>query len=249
MRNDYESWLREQQYGAGTISAQLHRVRKVEEAYGSLDDQIQSGAIEATVRELNYSTADERKNRPNPSRMNFQGNVRNNLQSYKNAVVRYQKFVSGWARSADGDLPSMLSETIVEMPTTEAVNLRAFSLERDMQRALRDDIVSLGHGLLIIDDGMERAVESGLIDITCEDSTDGALVVVELKAGKADGRAVAQILGYMGDLSDEESPSLVRGILIAHSFDQRARSAAKMVPTLRLLTYSIRFDFSPAPTS
>jgi hypothetical protein len=246
MRSDYESWLRDQQYGAGTIANQLHRVRKVEEAYGPLDDQIQTGAIAAVIAELNYGTADERRNRPNPSRMVFQGNIRNNLQSYKNAVVRHQKFASGWARSIDGDAPAIISDAVTAAIDGEATALRAFSLERDMQRALRDDIESLGSGLRIVDEGMERAVDSGLIDVTCEDSEDGALVVVELKAGKADGRAVAQILGYMGDLSDEEAPKSVRGILIAHDFDQRARSAAKMVPTLQLLVYSIRFDFKPA---
>lgn len=248
MRHDYESWLQNQQYSSNTITAQLHRVKRVEDVYGSLDDQIKAGTIETIVRELNYGTDDERNNRPNPSRMTFQGNIRNNLQSYKNAVVRYQKFASGWARTADSEMPSGTDETLAVTPDGEVTTLRAFSLERDMQRALRENIKSLGHNLRIVDDGMERAVDSGLIDITCEDHEDQSIVIVELKAGKADGRAVAQILGYMGDISIEESPRPVKGILIAHDFDQRARSAARMVPSLQLLTYSIRFDFRPAET-
>ena len=110
-----------------------------------------------------------------------------------------------------------------------------------MQAALRGKITSLDPYLRIIDDGAERAVSSGLIDITCEDNS--SLVVVELKAGKADSRAIGQILGYMGDLQ-EESGKTVRGILIAHDFDQRAKSAARVVPTLTLKRYSIAFNFS-----
>ena len=67
--------------------------------------------------------------------------------------------------------------------------------------------------------------------------------ILQLKAGKADGRAVAQILGYMGDLKSEEPDRKVRGILVAHEFDQRSRSAASILPDLQLTTYSIEFRF------
>ena len=248
MRPDYEAWLRTQQYSANTVAAQLHRVRRVEEVYGSLDDKIGTASMNDLIQELNYGVEDERRSRPNPSRMKFEGNIRNNLQSYKNAVVRYQRFATSWSRAGDTD--AFAIDESASSPTLdgEAVSLRTFSLERDMQRALRDNIASLGRRLRIVDDGMERAVDSGLIDITCESLDDSALVVVELKAGRADGRAVAQILGYMGDLKREEDPRVVRGLLIAQDFDQRARSAASMVPTLELLSYSITFEFKPAAT-
>ena len=82
-------------------------------------------------------------------------------------------------------------------------------------------------------------------DIACVDSKDDALVVVELKAGKADSRAIGQILGYMGDLAEEEEGRVVRGILVAHEFDKRSRSAARVVPTLSLVRYAIDFRFEP----
>lgn len=64
-----------------------------------------------------------------------------------------------------------------------------------------ENIASLDAKFRIIDDGAERYVNSGRIDITCED--DDGIVVVELKAGKAYSGAVGQILGYMGDLREE----------------------------------------------
>lgn len=81
----------------------------------------------------------------------------------------------------------------------------------------------------IIDDGAERSVASGFIDITAKDGT-GAIVVVELKTGTARRGAVAQIPSYMGDLLDEEPDERVRGILVAGDFDKKARAAARVVP-------------------
>ena len=111
-----------------------------------------------------------------------------------------------------------------------------------MQRALRLEIEQLEKGLPIVDGGAERSVESGFIDITAHDAA-GTTVVIELKAGPAGQRAIAQILSYMGDVAAEENGN-VRGILVASSFDAKAKSAARMAPTLILRRYSVRFLFA-----
>lgn len=240
MRPDYPQWLIEQKYSDGTQTAQIHRVKKVEENYGSLDEHFANGTYEGVIDSLQYSTSDERANKPNPSKIKFEGNIRNNLQSYKNAVVRYRKFLNDngfqGGSSGTGEVEN------ADMPlSSEESSQQRFSLERDMQAALRRNIQSLDPALKIVDDGAERAVNSGLIDITCED--DRTIVVVELKAGKADSRSIGQILGYMGDLQEEEGGKPVRGILVAHDFDKRAKAAARVVPTLTLKRYSIEFKF------
>ena len=71
-------------------------------------------------------------------------------------------------------------------------------------------------------------------------------VVIELKAGLAGQRAVAQLLSYMGDVSAEEEGRKIRGILVASDFDRKAKAAARMVPNLALRRYSIQFRFSDA---
>ena len=63
--------------------------------------------------------------------------------------------------------------------------------ERHMQRALRQNMEQLEPKMRADDDGVERRVESGFIDITARDAND-RLVVVELKTGVAGQRAVAQ---------------------------------------------------------
>ena len=115
-----------------------------------------------------------------------------------------------------------------------------FSLERNLQRALRINIGQLEPGLKIIDDGGERSVAAGRIDITVEDDT-GQLVVIELKAGTAQSDAVTQVLSYMGSIDAEGRP--VRGILVAHDFHERVVHAAQAVPNLSLKAYSFQFSF------
>lgn len=245
MRAEYKDWLLEQKYAPNTVVAQLHRVGRVEECYGSLDDHLRNGTLQGVIDELTYSTEDERRNKPNPSKIPFEGNVRNNLQAYKNAVVRYRKFLTGWERSdsAPPATPLPVEQIELEGDSVGEQTGRKLSLERDMQAALRLNIERLGQRLQIVDDGAERSVHSGLIDITCVDRHDDAFVVVELKAGKADSRAIGQILGYMGDLAEEEGGRAVKGILVANEFDKRCKSAAKVVPTLSLVRYAVEFSF------
>ena len=238
MRKDYPQWLAEQGYADGTQTAQIYRVKKVEECYGDLEEHFQKSSYQDVIGSLQYSTADERQNRPNPSKIQFHGNIRNNLQSYKNAAVRYRTFLAG---DNFRDMPTKHQVSLPDENGNDENEKRKFSLERDMQTTLRQNIKSLDSNLKIIDDGAERSVDSGFIDITCEDNN--SIVVVELKAGKADSRAIAQILGYMGDLQEEEDCN-IRGILVANDFDKRTKAAARMVPALELKKYSIEFKFT-----
>lgn len=115
-----------------------------------------------------------------------------------------------------------------------------FGLERDLQSALRRHIDDLEQGLFVIDDGKERKVPSGFIDITARDR-DGSAVAIELKAGTADRGDLGQVLSYIGDLMEQE-PS-VRGLLVAGDFTTRAIAAARAAPNVRLVRYGIRFSF------
>ena len=231
MKSEYKTWLEQRSYTAATVQAQMHRAGRVEECYGDLDQHYDVDQLRSVIGELKYSASDERSNRPNPSKIPFSGNIRNNLASYRNAIERYCKFrreTHGEARSEDADDRGQL-----------------FGLEGDLQAALRRTIGQLEPGLEIIDDGAERSVASGFIDITARDA-QGAVVVVELKAGTARQKAVAQVLSYMGDIADEEPGQAVRGFLVAGDFDKKARSAARMVPNLSLRSYRVSFEFKDA---
>ena len=151
-----------------------------------------------------------------------------NRPSYRSAVRRYREY-----------------RDTVEDPVVDddGARERLFGLERDLQAALRDCIEQLEPGLEITDGGAERSVASGFIDITAK-APDDTVVVIELKAGAARREAIGQILSYMGDIADEE-PGRVRGILVAGDFNDKARAAARVEPTLSLRRYRVTFEFSP----
>ena len=141
---------------------------------------------------------------------------------------RYQDSVTVPERAAAAD------EILDDIETT-------FSLERDLQTALRANISQLEGGLSIHDGGKEKQVPSGRIDILATDA-QANLVVIELKAGTADRDAIAQLLSYIGDLQ-VESERDVRGILIASDFTARAIAASKASPKIELRKYGISFNF------
>lgn len=117
-----------------------------------------------------------------------------------------------------------------------------FSLERDLQKALRANIHQLEPNLTIADNGQERQVKTGRIDIFARDFNN-QYVVIELKAGKAQSRAISQISAYMGAIMEETGEKLVRGILLAGDFDENVILASKVIPNLMLKKYSFQFTF------
>src|ERR1019366_7919 len=111
-----------------------------------------------------------------------------------------------------------------------------FGLENDLQEALRANIGQLEAEMKVIDGGKEKAVAAGRIDITAEDK-QGNTVVIEIKAGTADYKAIGQLLSYMGDLMTDGNGKQVRGILVAGEFSPRA------VPGIALRQYAFQFSF------
>ena len=72
---------------------------------------------------------------------------------------------------------------------------------------------------------------------------NGTKVVIELKFGRADRYAVAQLLSYMGDLAVDGKS--VGGMLIAEDFDWGTRSVARAsAAPLELKRYKNDFSYS-----
>lgn len=129
----------------------------------------------------------------------------------------------------------------VEMDELIEASEATFGLELDLQRALRSNIEQIEPGLQIIDDGKERTINAGRVDITAKDKND-AIVVIELKAGTAAPQALTQLLAYMGDINQQDQTP-VRGILVAADFHPRIVFAVKAVPNVQLRRYRFRFIF------
>jgi hypothetical protein len=117
----------------------------------------------------------------------------------------------------------------------------SFGLERDLQRYIRMNIGHLEEGLKIVDYGKERTTATGRIDICAEDNK-GSLVIIELKAGRAPDTALTQILGYMSS-EENNGHGSIRGILVAEDFSPQLLSAVRWISNVKLVKYSIKFQF------
>ena len=231
---DFRAWLeqRKPELKQSTVNTLVTDAKRVERYYGDLDKLYAEDRLDSVLQELRYSATDAQKKAPNPSKIPISPA---SLSGYRTAITRYREYVEESAEGVNSDEISQADDD---------GRGRLIGLERDLQAALRDSIEQLEPGLDIIDGGTERSVASGFIDITAT-APDGTIVVVELKAGTARRDAIGQILSYMGDVAAEET-NPVRGILVAGDFDNKARAAARVVPSLSLRRYSVTFEFSPA---
>ena len=231
---EFEQWLRDQRYAESTITTYGPSARTVEKAEKiDLDQEYQKDGLASLIALYRYTEKDRRNKRLNPTNLNV---ALHTLGDYGTALKQYRKFCL-----SDGDY-SVSVEPESESSTDSGAT---FGLERDMQDAMRETITQLESGLEIIDGGVERKVDSGFIDILAKDS-NGAFVVIELKAGKASDSVIAQTLGYMVDIADAEGLEInqVRGIIVAKSFNKRIETAARAVPSLALKAYTYSFDFN-----
>jgi endonuclease len=231
-------WMRPQ-YTESSAENRVSRVRRVEAVYGDLDALYDKDRLASLISELTYSTRDQQQKRLNPTRIIMNGELHKGLASLKNAVARYREF-------RDNDSGSeTVAEAAIEIASEsirEKREGRQFEIERHLQDSLRLEIEQLEDGLIVIDGGDERSVESGFIDILGKDQ-NGALVVIELKSGTAKREAIGQIVGYMGDLIAEEPEIQVRGILVAADFDKSCQSGVRAIPSLKLKRYRFSFTF------
>lgn len=98
MRVDaFRSWLAAQGQAPSSVSTRVSDARRVETHYGDLDEAFQRDRLEEILAALAYSSADRAASKPNPSRLEINGDFYDSLASYRAAVTAYGRFAS------DGD--------------------------------------------------------------------------------------------------------------------------------------------------
>ena len=142
---------------------------------------------------------------------------------------------------ADSLIENIREEEEQNLTENDEVNELTFSLEKDLQAALRKNIESLEAGLVIIDNGRERNTIAGRIDITAQDNENNK-VIIELKAIDAKSEVIAQTLSYMEAVKSEDKCD-VRGIIVASGFSERVKLASRQIKNLKLVVYKFQFNF------
>ncbi len=88
-KDKYENWLRSN-FEQKTVSTQLSQARRIEGAYGDLDEHFDRDGFEHILRDLEYTKADKRLNRPNPSKIVFDTeNIYEGLAHLRSALTGF----------------------------------------------------------------------------------------------------------------------------------------------------------------
>ena len=128
-----------------------------------------------------------------------------------------------------------------------------FALESHLEEFIEANFarVNFGRRLQLCQDedntGRQFPTSIGSIDLLAKDVDSGDFVVIELKKNRGDDAVVGQILRYMGWVREHmaEAGGSVSGIIIAPEVSDKLKYALKMVPNIRLFTYSVSFGLSP----
>jgi len=75
-----------------TVQSRLSTALRVEAKFGDLDSHFARDGLATVLSQLEYSSDDKSKNRPNPSPVTIDGDLYTGLASLRQAVRRYQDF-------------------------------------------------------------------------------------------------------------------------------------------------------------
>ena len=217
-REEFREWFSGTGKTPGTVSSYISWLNGVDVAF-DLDTKLNALGTDAFLEWVK-----------NESSGPFE---RNPIQT-RTSLKRYVEFSIN-ARSPD-------QSSVVEDDDEATEQPLLFRLEREMQVAVRRQLDELESGLVECDDGVERTVATGKIDIVARDQ-QGGLVVIELKSGLCPPPALEQVLGYADALA-EETGEVVRAYLIAGEFTDRTRAAARRTNDLKLRSYEFKVRFN-----
>lgn len=111
----YRTWLKTRVSAVKTRSDQPSRVRRLEAAFGDLDDAYARDGMASLMAALDYSAADSRKNRPLPAGIVSTGKRAQAMSTLRHAAALYREFRHAMAQA---DIPTALVPIRSPLPTT-----------------------------------------------------------------------------------------------------------------------------------
>jgi hypothetical protein len=90
--SEYRVWLEKQNYSVNTVNTQLAQARRLDAAYGNLDEIFARDRFEGLRSSLAYSSKDKREGKANPASFPIVGDLYANLASYRASLSYYARF-------------------------------------------------------------------------------------------------------------------------------------------------------------
>ena len=92
MNPTFSEWLAERGNQPGSVSSRMSELRRLETTYGDLDELYDRDRFAVVLDDLRYSKDDERRDQPNPSKLDIDGNLYSSLSSLSSALNIYSRF-------------------------------------------------------------------------------------------------------------------------------------------------------------
>lgn len=89
---EYKAWLQAQEMAASSVDTRMSDTRRVEQAYGDLDEHFARDRMAGLRQTFAYSSADQLAAKPNPTTLQINGDLYNNLATYRAAITSYLRF-------------------------------------------------------------------------------------------------------------------------------------------------------------
>ena len=99
MDPSFREWLARRGLKPSSVSTQISDVKRLEKHYGDLDELYERDRFAGALDNLHYSKDDEKRGRPNPTGLEIDGNLYNNLSHFRSSLKSYSDFRDGTSES------------------------------------------------------------------------------------------------------------------------------------------------------
>ena len=229
MKDRFYNWLIDKGYAENTAYSYTNLIDKISNHYSdNLGENINIYALK------NLDKVEKIKNAYSLNG-EFSDYGNNGNGTIRNAIARYLEFATGLSDKDD--------ISITTVPPVEVSD--GFSYEKDLQKSLCSQIKELFPDYQVfksINIGKEFSVAGKRIDCLLEHKINKDLLVLELKAGKADYKVFGQISMYIG-LLQKKFPNIdITGAIIAQNIDKTLKEAVAITDKVSLYEYEVKLN-------
>ena len=243
--NKFKHWLEFLEKSRNTILNRISNCKNVENYEGDLDQHFANDYGLSILDKLSYSTDDERNNLKAKHNIPIKGNIRNGTAALKQAVTLYMSF----KKDNSVEFEEYYNNSLLENQFTEeeyfelSENLNSLTYETELRNEMISQINIFFPSYKIFgnNEGIDYQIEGKRIDVLLENN-DGSLLVIELKAGITNYKVIAQILMYMGLLTQKYPDRDIQGCIVAGEIDSTLKNASKTVENVSLKSYKMKLE-------